>query len=134
MGNVQARVGVPRAGFSLLELLIAVVVMAVIVAIGIPMYRGYVATAREGIMVNQMASMSVFQEDTRLRTGSYGAGDYNAANGVTTLTDAIGWAPSRDDGIVFRVTASSASWTVTATDPSGKTLCRVFPAGEPCSS
>jgi len=117
----------------MVELLIAVAVMVVIAAIAVPVYRNYTQTARDAVLVRQMTSMSVFQEDTKLRTGTYGAGEYDATRGVATLTDSIGWEPSGEDGIVYRVTANGAMhWSVTATDNSGRTLCRVFPAGDPC--
>ena len=120
-------------GFSLLELLVAIVIIALLAAIGIPLYRGHVATAREAVLVEQMTAMSVFQEDTRLRTGAYGAGVYDPANNIDTLTTAIGWQPSADSGTVYSITADGGtSWTATATDAKGRRLCRVFPAGNPC--
>ena len=119
-------------GFSLLELLVAVVVIVAVAAIAIPAYRGHVATARDGALLNRMTSMAVFQEETRLRTGAYGAGVYDAAGGLDTLKTAIGWQPG-EDATVYRVVANGGtSWTVTATDASGRSLCRVFPAGEEC--
>ncbi len=119
-------------GFSLLELLVAVVVIVAVAAIAIPAYRGHVATARDGALLNRMTSMVVFQEETRLRTGAYGAGVYDAAGGLDTLKTAIGWQPG-EDATVYRVVANGGtSWTVTATDASGRSLCRVFPAGEEC--
>ena len=122
------------AGFSLLELLIAVAAIVVIAAIGIPVYRGYVATAQESTLTNQMTALAVFQEDTRLRTGNYGAGTFDRANGINTLSAAIGWQPAANDNTVYRVTANgSASWTVTATASAGPTLCRVYPAATACS-
>ena len=118
-----------------MELLIAAAVVAVLAAIALPVYRDYTSTARDSAMVNQMNSMAVFQEDTRLRTGRYGGGDYDPARGVATLTDAIGWAPSADDGRVYAVTADGGvSWTVTAIDASGRRLCRVYPAGVACAT
>lgn len=121
-----------RAGFSLLELLVAVAVIAAVAAIAIPAYRGYVATARDGALLNRMTSMAVFQEETRLRTGVYGAGVYDAANGIVTLKTAIGWQPG-EDATTYQVVANgAASWTVTATDASGRALCRVFPSNEAC--
>lgn len=121
-------------GFSLLELLVAVVVIVAVAAIAIPAYRGHVATARDGALLNRMTSMAVFQEETRLRTGAYGAGVYDAASGLDTLKTAIGWQPG-EDHTVYRVVANGGtSWTVTATDASGRSLCRVFPAGEECSA
>ena len=123
-----------RCGFSLLELLVAVVVIVAVAAIAIPAYRGHVATARDGALLNRMTSMAVFQEETRLRTGAYGAGVYDAAGGLDTLKTAIGWRPG-EDATVYRVVANGGtSWTVTATDASGRSLCRVFPAGEECSA
>lgn len=123
----------PRcAGFSLLELLVVVAVIVAVAAIAIPAYRGYVATARDGALLNRMTSMAVFQEDTRLRTGAYGAGVYDAANGLDTLKTAIGWQPG-EDATIYRVVANGGTnWTVTATDASGRSLCRIFPAGDEC--
>ena len=121
------------AGFSLLEVLVAVVVIVAIAAIGIPIYRGYVTTAEDGVLLAQMRAMSVFQEDTRLRTGSYGSGDFDAAAGVNTLTAAIGWQAAANDDAVYSVVANAGvSWTVAAAKPNGRSLCRVFPANAPC--
>ena len=123
----------PSTGFSLLELLIALAVIAVVAAIAVPIYRDYVATARDSALVRQVTTIEVFQEDYKLRTGTYGVGRYDAANGIATLTTAIDWKPSSDDGVVYEVTANRGqSWTARATDSTGRTICRVFPGGRPC--
>ena len=127
------RVWPGAGGFTLVELLVAVAVVALLAAIAVPVYRDYTATSRDSVLLNQMNAMAVFQEDTRLRTGRYGAGEYDGARGVNTLRTAIGWAPAADDGRTYAVTADAGtSWTVTATDASGRSLCRVFPGGEEC--
>ena len=120
------------AGFSVLELLVAVAIVGVVAALAVPIYRGYMATAREGALGRQIASLALFQEDARLRTGAYGAGVWNPGAHDESLADAIGWRPQSDDGAVFRVTADEATWTVTATDASGLSICRVYPVGTPC--
>lgn len=123
----------PPTGFSLLELLIVLAIIAVVAAIAVPIYRDYVATARDAALVRQVTTIEVFQEDHKLRTGTYGAGSYDAANGIATLTAAIDWKPSSDDGVVYEVTASRGeTWTARATDSAGRTICRVFPGGRPC--
>lgn len=122
-----------RRGFSLVELLVVVAVIAALTAIAVPAYRAHVATARDSALLNAMTTMAVFQEDFKLRTGTYGSGRFDAAAGDTTLTDAIGWRPSAPDGTVFVVTAAGdASWSVTATSATGRRLCRVFPSRKPC--
>lgn len=127
------RTGRADPGFSLLELLIALAVIAVVTAIAVPVYRDYIATARDAALVRQVTTIEVFQEDFKLRTGNYGAGSYDAANGIATLTAAIDWKPSSDDGIVYAVTViGGESWTATATDSTGRSICRVFPGGRPC--
>ena len=123
----------PPRGFSLLELLIALTILVVLVGVAVPVYRNYTDTARDAVLLKQMAAMAVFQEDFKLRTGNYGAGVYDASTGVTTLSDAIQWTPSSADGIAYRVAAMAGdSWTVTATASDGRELCRIFPAATPC--
>ena len=121
------------SGFSLLELLIALAVIVVIAAIAVPAYRGHVATARDAALVRQVTTMVVFQEDRKLRTGRYGAGVHDTANGISTLAEAIDWMPSGEGDVVYEVAANGGdSWTVTATDASGRRICRVFPGGKSC--
>lgn len=120
------------AGFSLIELLVAVAIVGIVAALAVPIYRGYVATAREGALGRQIASLALFQEDARLRTGAYGAGVWDPSAHDDSLADATGWRPETDDGAVFRVTADATTWTVNATDASGLSVCRVYPAGTPC--
>ena len=134
---VDGRAAISRvsvgAGFSLVELMVVIAVMAVIVAIAAPLYRGYVETAATGALINNVATMEVFQEDVMLRTGSYADGAYDPRAGATSLTDAIGWRPRADTGAVYVVEAATASsYQVTATDAQGRSVCRIMPARTPC--
>ena len=97
-----ARIRPSVDGFTLVELLVAVAVVALLAAIAVPVYRDYTATSRDSVLLNQINAMAVFQEDTRLRTGRYGAGEYDGARGVNTLRTSIGWAPAADDGRTYR--------------------------------
>ena len=120
------------AGLSLLELLVALAIAGIVAAAAVPIYHGYMTTAREGALGRQIATLALFQEDARLRTGAYGTGVWDAGAADDSLADAIGWRPEPDDGAVFRVTADATTWTVNATHASGLTICRVYPAGTPC--
>ena len=122
-----------RVGFSLVELMIAIAILGAIVAIAAPLYRGYVESAATGALINNFATMEVFQEDVMLRTGAYAEGTYDARTGNTSLTDATGWRPRPDTGTVYIVEeASASSYRVTATDADGRRVCRIMPARTPC--
>lgn len=121
-------------GFTLVELMIAVAVIAVLAAIAIPIYNGYLQTSREGVLVNNIATIQVFQEDVRMRTGSYVAGNYDVSGGDTSLSDPpLNWDPRGEDSIVYSVALVGAdNYSVTATDEAGITVCRQFPDNVPC--
>ena len=122
-----------RVGFSLVELMVAIAILGVIVAIAAPLYRGYVESAATGALVNNIATMDVFQEDVMLRTGAYAEGTYDARAGETSLTDATGWRPQSDTGAVYVVEeATASSYRVTATDAEGRRVCRIMPARSGC--
>ena len=123
-----------QRGFTLLEVLIAVAIVAIISAVGFQAYTGYIGTAGSAVLQQNIDSMRVFQEDVRLRTGSYGEGTYDFPNGVTTLTTAIGWRPDdRKTTIVYVVAtvAAGAGYTATATTEEGETQTDCFGDGCP---
>ena len=80
--------------------------------------------------VDSIATIEVFQEDYRLRTGVYQPGVFNAGPDANLLT--LGWRPQSDDGTVYTITVAGNTYDVQATDKTGTTVCRRFPAKVAC--
>ncbi|MEE4299230.1 MAG: prepilin-type N-terminal cleavage/methylation domain-containing protein [Pseudomonadales bacterium] len=122
-----------EAGFTLIELMIAVAIIAIISAIALPAYRDYVETAEIGVMTQNIDTMRLFQEDWRLRNGAYALGTWAPATGWTEANAAsagFDWIPNGDNGqTTYVVTAPGAGqYQVAATDAaSGRVVTRVYP-------
>ena len=120
-----------QSGFTLIELMIAVGVIAVLSAVALPIYNGYVQTSREGALVNNIATTEVFEEDYKLRNGVYQPGVYNA--GPDANLTALGWQPQQNDGTVYTIVlVGTTSYKVTAVDRNGTTVCRQYPEKIAC--
>ncbi len=119
-----------QLGFSLIELMIVVAVIAIVSAVALPLYQNYVETSRRGVLVNNISTMEIFQEDRMLRTGSY----LLSAADTAAITAGIGWNPRDDDGSVSYSIADGGggSYDVTATDETGVSVCIRFPAKNAC--
>ncbi len=117
-------------GFSLLELMITVAIIAIISAVAIPLYTGYMATSRDAVLVNNIRTIEVFQEDQRLRTGAYLT---NAAN-AAAIEAAIDWVPEGDEpGTTYSIApGAGGTYQVTATAPDGTVVCLRLPDGVRC--
>ena len=118
-----------QSGFTLLEMVVAVGILAIISVIGLQVYSGYIGNATDAVLRQNIDGIRPFQEDTRLRTGTYAAGTYDKSGGVTTLTTNTGWAPSEEStNIVYEVTtvSSGAGYEVTATAADGANLTKCF--------
>ncbi len=116
-------------GFTLVELMIVVAVIAIISAIALPLYNGYIQTSREGVLVNNISTLEVFQEDFRLRNGNYLLVAANAA----AIEAAIGWTPQSNNGTTYSIAdGGGGSYEVTATGPSGAVVCISFPDKTRC--
>ncbi|MGD8416370.1 MAG: prepilin-type N-terminal cleavage/methylation domain-containing protein [Pseudomonadales bacterium] len=118
-----------QQGFSLIELMVVVALIAIIAAIAIPTYNNYIATSREAVLVNNIHSIEIFQEDYRLRTGGYYMGPGNLA----AITAAIDWQPEGDaPGTTYAIAQAGTSYQVTATGPDGTVVCLQLPEGTRC--
>jgi prepilin-type N-terminal cleavage/methylation domain-containing protein len=116
-------------GFTLIELMIAVAIIAILAGVALPLYRNYIQTSQQGVLINNIASIEVFQEDFRLRTGAF----LTTAANLAAITAAIGWQPQNNDGTTYSVAAGpGGSYQVTATSPTGIVVCRRFPDKVAC--
>jgi len=118
-----------RKGFTLIELMITVAIIAILAAVSLPLYRNYIQTSQTGVLVNNIASIEVFQEDFRLRTGAF----LTTAASAAAINTAIGWQPQSNDGTTYSIAAGpGTSYEVTATSPTGIVVCRRFPDKVEC--
>ena len=115
-------------GFTLIELMIAIAIIAILAGVGLPLYSGYIDNSREAKLYNDISTIEVFQERVLLRTGSYATGLAD----VAAITAATGWDPRTDDGTTYSVAAAGTGYNVTAVDSTGRTVCLSFPAKIRC--
>lgn len=118
-----------QSGFTLVELMITVAIVAILAAVAMPLYNNYITSSRQGALVESIATMEIFQEDFRLRTGAY----LTSAANVAAITAAIDWTPQRNDGTTYSIAAGpNGSYQVTARDSSGVQVCRRLPDNVGC--
>ena len=112
-----------QSGFTLIELMIVVTIMAILLVFAVPSYQGYLRDSAEGVIVSNIHSMEMFQEDVLMRTGAYATGLAD----IAAITAATGWDPRNSDGVLYAVAANGDSYDVTATHPDGWTVCITLP-------
>jgi len=120
-----------QSGFTLIELMVTVGVLVVLSALALPVYNGYVKTSREGALINNIATIEVFEEDYKLRTGAYIDGVFDGVNPDADM-QTLGWQPQDKDGTTYSIVLSGGSYKVTAVDSSGTTVCRQYPEKIAC--
>ncbi len=109
-------------GFSLIELMIAVAILAIITGIAIPLYSGYIKESKLGAARANVEPLRTALEDYWLDNGTY-TDDASTAtrdevwepNGTKTLeSGTLGWKPEGDnDKFIYVVAASASSYTIT---------------------
>lgn len=108
-----------ESGFTLIELMITIAVLAVIAAIAVPIYNGYIREAKLGAARSNADTLRLALEDWRLDNGTYevgGSSDFNPKS-----TAALGWSPDGDQGAFTYavVGASTTSYTIEVTHVTG---------------
>lgn len=115
-------------GFTLTELMISIGIITILGAVALPAYRNYVASSERGVLVTNMATIEVFQEDFRLRNGSYAVNLADAA----AIEAALDWTPQDDGATTYAIgDGDGSSYRFTA-EANGISVCLVFPTKTPC--
>ena len=128
-----------KNGFTLVELMIAIAIAAILGSLAMTAYNGYVSSSRESALLQTLQSVKLVQEDRRLRLGEYVEGAYDPTNPTVSggLASTLGWNPSDPNLEISLVAECQADGTapecargrgvkVTATHTQGESMCRIY--------
>jgi len=114
------------SGFTLVELMIVVAIIAIISAIAIPAYNNYIREAQFAATKANVEPLRLILEDFWLDNSTYGdGGTYSAGSSCDdsqTLDQRYDWCPDGDQGTYGYsvVVPSSNTYTITVTHDSGR--------------
>lgn len=125
----------PQAGFTLIELMVAVAVVGILTAIALPSYSAYVFRSRIPAGLDTLATYQARMEQSYQDTGSYGATACTAT--IPTVTNFTLTCITGSSGQTFSATLVGSgpvlgvSYSV---DQDGKRLTLSHPNGIPTQS
>lgn len=106
-------------GFTLIELMITVAIVAILARVAMPSYTAYVKRGSREAAQAQLVEMSGIQEKIFLNTNAYTSKVSNAYDGTTSGGLGMTGGRTRDGRYTLSVTVSGASYTLSATPVSG---------------
>ncbi len=106
-------------GFTLIELMIAIAVLGILLAIAVPNYTKYVRESRRAQAQSEMLQMRVGMEKWRANKISYRS-DADTTNTATTNTPANAGFTGTNDYYTYTIAAGDNTYTITATAVTGK--------------
>jgi len=123
----NASIGAARtSGFTMIELMIAVAVAAILAAIALPTYASYVASSRAKGAASDLVALGLVYENDFQKTlvyPTYAAGTTIAASSAnrtgTQATDFANWAPAEGSYYTYTTSSSATAYTLTATAITG---------------
>jgi type IV pilus assembly protein PilE len=106
-------------GFTLIEVMITVVILAVLTAIAVPAYQGYISTSRRAEGHNNLAALQMAEEEFYLENNNY----FDGADWSDLETNSGNlWTRTGSDGqfnFDYAVVLSGGGYVATATGTAG---------------
>lgn len=137
---IQFKAARRSRGFTLIEVMVVVAIVAILASIALPAYNDYINRSRARNAGNDLASLSLILENLYQRTLAYPAGDKTAADYISD-NGAPAWAGSQEDFFDYSVVVTATEYTLTATGTGSSAGCnltltnanvRKITGGKPC--
>jgi type IV pilus assembly protein PilE len=110
------------SGFSLIELMVAVVIVAILAAIAVPSYSSYVVRGSRAAAQTQLLELASLQEKIFLNSNAYTPSVTVAYNGTSAggLGRTGGQTPDGKYALSLDIAVPAQTFTLTATPVAGK--------------
>lgn len=106
-------------GFTLIEMMIVIVIIAVLAAIALPAYSGYITKSKMKAAQSDLVSLGLALENRFQRQLSYPTST-TSTTAATATAAGNNWQASTASDFDFKISAAdSTSYTITATGKSG---------------
>jgi prepilin-type N-terminal cleavage/methylation domain-containing protein len=116
-------------GFTLLEVLVVVGIIATLSSIAWPVWQNHITSSQQAVLIPNIQSITLFQESHKLRHGSYAVG---LADRVE-IAAALGWTVASEGAASYEINDSDGSfYQVVAREPDGITVCLQMPSNQRC--
>ena len=109
-------------GFTLIEMVIAVAILALLASIALPQYRSYTQNSKERAATADLSALAVAIENQYQKTLLYPAD--SRFNGSTSLLSYDKWSPSQNS-FVYTVSVATNQDSYTLHAKSNKTNCEL---------
>ena len=104
-----------KNGFTLIELIIAVVIIAILASIAIPSYQNYITRSKIKEAQSNLIALSLSAENNYQRTLNYPTASLTTSSALVANTVFKSWAPSSNAFEYKYVSTDGSTYTLTAT-------------------
>ncbi|MDC8773101.1 type IV pilin protein [Roseateles albus] len=111
-----------QSGFTLMELMVAVIVVGILAAVAIPSYTSYINKSRAKSASADLAALALNMENRYQLQLTY---PVYAANTAATNTIFSAWSPTQASYFNYTMVSTASSYTLTATGKGSSAGCTI---------